>query len=857
MTGIKIRMKTTMKTTTRTGTKTATMMRVMLSAAALACTALTPMASMAAAQDAQSYTQTIENLELRDGFIPLYIDASDGRILARLRAGDGNGLGRMIYTASLTSGLGSNPVGLDRGLGSSSEILRFFRVNDRVFAEFENTGYRAGGAGPEEAAATRNSFARSIIWSTDILAEEDGNILIDLSDFLKRDPVGTADQLSGAGQGSFSIAADRSAPITESALAFPENVEIDALLTLTSASPGAEVRAVTPAPGSVTLTVHHSFAALPPEGYEPREADDRSGAITLDFYDMATPLDAPVRRSLALRHRLERVDPSAQSGPVVEPIVYYLDRGTPPLIRDALIEGGNWWADAFAAAGYEDAFRVELLPEGAHPLDIRYNVIQWVHRQTRGWSYGGSVIDPRTGEIIKGRVILGSQRVRQDRMIFEGLMGAGATGSGAANDPLELALARIRQLSAHEIGHTIGLAHNFAASVSDRASVMDYPAPLVTLDATGEMDTSQAYGIGIAAWDRVAISWLYGEFGEGEAEARALDRILNEAAADDLLYITDRHARGNASAHPLANLWDNGADPVASLTETLAVRARALETFGPQVLAEGQPASALRQVLPPIYLYHRYQVEAAAKSIGGVVFNYGPNRADLVGMTPVSADDQTRALQALLATLDPQILDLSDDILALMMPAPFADYDADATRELFRSDDYPAFSRTGAAAAAGRITLQALLNPSRLSRLAEQSARDDSQMTLEDLLSEVEEHLFDAPRDEAARLTPIRNALQTEYVAQLLEILASEPVAPAAAARLRLETMARNEPSRRRSGADAAHQLWLARAALAGLERFDAGETPELIDTPIPPGSPIGADTCWHCDSAALMGLRE
>lgn len=836
---------TTMKTTTK--------MLTMIAACALACSALTP---IAAAQDETSWAATIENLELREGFIPLYIDASDGRILARLDAGEGDDLGRMIYTARMTSGLGSNPIGIDRGLGSSSEILRFFRVNDQVFAEFENTGYRAAGAGPDEAAATRNSFARSIVWSTDIIAEENGQVLIDLSGFLKRDPVGTIDQLSNSGQGSFSIAEDRSAPITDTALAFPDNVEIDTLLTLTGSSPGSEVRAVTPAPNAVTMTVHHSFVALPDEGYEAREADDRSGAITLDFYDMATPLTDPVRRSLALRHRLERVDPSAQSGPVVEPIIYYLDRGTPPQIRDALIEGGNWWAEAFEAAGYEDAFRVELLPEGAHPLDVRYNVIQWVHRQTRGWSYGGSVIDPRTGEILKGHVILGSQRVRQDRMIFEGLVGVEQTGSGGADDPLELALARIRQLSAHEIGHTIGLAHNFAASVSDRASVMDYPAPLVTLDADGAIDTRQAYDSGIGAWDRIAITWLYGEFGEGEREAAALDEILYGARANGLLYITDRHARGNASGHPLANLWDNGADPIAMLNETMAVRARALAGFGQNVLAHGQPASSLRQILSPIYLYHRYQVEAAAKAIGGVTFEYGLNRRDLVGMASVAAEDQDRALAALLATLDPQALDISDDILALMMPAPFADYDAAATRELFRSNDYPAFSRSGAAAASGRITLQALLNPARLSRLADQAARDDSRMSLTRLLDAVEDQLFDTPRDEAARLTPIRHALQTEYVAQLMEVLAADPTVPAAAARLRLEAIARNEPSRRRDDAEAAHQLWLARAARAGLDRHDAGETPELVETRIPPGSPIGADTCWHCDSASLLGLE-
>ncbi|WP_417490459.1 zinc-dependent metalloprotease [Maricaulis sp.] len=804
------------------------------------------------------YAETTADLSRLEGLFTVHVDEGDGRILAELTPQDDGSLGRVIYTAWLASGLGSNPVGLDRGLGADSQILRFFRVNDHVFAEFENNRYQALGAEAPERQATEQSFARSIVWSSEIVAEQDGRVLVDLSGFLTRDPIGAVGQLDEAEQGSFTIDADRSAALTGSVRAFPLNVEIDALLTLESGEPGSEVRAVTPDAGSVTLTIHHSFAALPEAGYQIREADDRAGAIAMEIYDMAAPLDAPVRRYFAIRHRLQRVDPAASSGPVVEPIVYYVERGTPPLIRDALIEGASWWSDAFAAAGFEDAFRVELLPEGADPLDLRYNIIQWVHRQTRGWSYGGAVVDPRTGEILKGHVILGSQRIRQDRTIFEGLLGTANTGTGTADDPLELALARIRQLSAHEVGHTIGLLHNFAASANDRASVMDYPVPRVSLDAAGAMDVSQAYASGIAAWDRVAISWLYAQYADPAEEAASQEAILEQARADGLLYISDRHARGNNSGHPLANLWDDGSDPVQALDDIMAVRATALSNFGPQALAHGLPASELRAVFSPIYLFHRYQAEAAAKTLGGVYFEYQLNAGPLRGLTPAPAADQRRALASLLATLDPAALDISDATVSQLMPSPYIDYDAAATREIFASSQYPAFSREDAAAAAARITLQAMLSPARLARIAEQGARDPAQLSPAEMLDAVERALFTAPRDEAARLTPLRGAIQGEYIAQLLSVAAGDARTPAALARARLEALASSLPTGRAASAGPREtRLWLARQIEAGLGRMDRGEELGGIETAVPPGSPIGAASCWHCDSAGLLGLGQ
>ena len=819
--------------------------------AVIASLALFATPALAAAQDEPaSYAETIAGLEQREGFLPLYVDDSDGRILARLNASGEGDYGRMIYTSRMTSGLGSNPVGIDRGLGGSSQILRFFRVNDRIFAEFENTRFRALGAGPEEADATRQSFARSVVWSTDIVAESEAGVLVDLSGFLTRDPVNTAGRLDDADQGSYSLDEDRSAPLTDSALAFPQNTEIDALITLSGSEPGSEVQSVTPDPEAVTFVVHHSFVALPDDGYEVREADVRSAAIPVEVYDMAAPLDQPIVRQLALRHRLQRVDPSAASGPVVEPIIYYVDRGTPDVIRDALIEGGNWWAEAFEAAGFENAFRVEVLPEGAHPLDVRYNVIQWVHRQTRGWSYGGSVYDPRTGEIIKGHVLLGSQRVRQDRMIFEGLLGRAGTGSGADDDPLELALDRVRQLSAHEIGHTIGLMHNFAASVTDRASVMDYPAPLVTVTGEGALDVSRAYDTGIGEWDIASVRWLYTQFADPADAADGLEAILAEARADGLLYISDRHARGNNSGHPLANLWDNGANATDGLRETMAVRRIALDRFGPQVMAEGWPLASIRDAFPPVYLFHRYQVEAAASALGGVLFEFENNHAGVRGVQPYEAAEQRRALDALADTLEPEFLDISDATLSLLAPSPYTDYDPIAQREHFESDLYPAFSRTHAAAAAARITLEAMLSEARLARMADQSARFEDQLSPAELFAALDAVIFEAPRREPARLVSIRDAVQTEYVLQLLRLANADTPLAAASARNVLETYVDDWGRNRRD----AHRLWLMRQVEAGLARIDAGEDLDALETDIPPGSPIGAADCWHCDSGLRLG---
>ncbi|MEM6532736.1 MAG: zinc-dependent metalloprotease [Myxococcota bacterium] len=604
------------------------------------------------------------DLAAHDGLFRVF--AGRGKLLALLPAPDESGASlRVIHVASLGAGLGSNPVGLDRGRTSPPLVLEFRVYDDRVMAIAENTSFIADSSDPAERSAVRESFAESVLWSGEVEARAaDGGVLVDLSSLIVSDRVGVADRLASAGQGTFTLDPGRSTIETRSTMSFPDNVEAEALVTFTSKSPGPEVRSTTPVPQAITLRMHHSFVRLPDAGFETRLTDPRMATVGLPFQDYAARLDESIHRRLALRHRLQTKD-----GKVVEPIVFYVDRGAPEPIRAALIEGASWWTEAFEAAGFPDGYRVEVLPEDAHPLDARYNVIQWVHRETRGWSYGNPIIDPRTGEIIKGIVSLGSLRLRQDRMIFEGLLGADKTGTGGPDDPVQLALARVRQLAAHEVGHCLGFPHNMAASTLNRSSVMDYPAPWIRPTADGTLDVSKAYARGIGAWDRLAVEYLYREVPAGQDPSGFLATIARRAESKSFAFVTDAHSRPLSSAHPRGSLWDNGSDPAAMLDETMQVRRIALARFGPDNLAKGDEISRLQDVLVPIYLYHRYQLVAAAKLIGGRDWRYGVAGATpRPALRPVPATEQRRALQSILNTLTPEALDLSPSIVDALVP---------------------------------------------------------------------------------------------------------------------------------------------------------------------------------------------
>jgi hypothetical protein len=772
-------------------------------------------------------------LTRQDGLLPVYADMAKGRILVALPAPGPDGVaGRYLYVSALKTGLGSAPVGLDRAKLGDTQVLAFRRVGAKVLAEFENPRFRATGAPADEQAAARDAFATSVVWAGKIEGTTpDGRLLVDLSGFLTRDVIGVADAMKQAGEAGYKPVADLSLADPAAVKVFPQNVEFEAVQTYASDTPGPETKNIAPEPRSITVVVRHSLVKLPEPGYQPRAFDPRSGTFDHIVLDYAAPLDKDVVQRLAHRFRLERTDPAAAVSPVKKPIVFYVDRAAPEPIRSALREGASWWAAAFEAAGYKDAYRVEILPQGADPLDVRYNVINWVDRATRGWSYGQSIVDPRTGEIVKGSVLLGALRVRQDMLIFEGLVGAEQDGKGGPNDPIQVSLARLRQLAAHEVGHSLGFAHNFAASSQDRASVMDYPPPRVKLTG-GKVDLSDAYGVGVGAWDRFTVDWLYGD---GDPAAKA------EKAQASLRYVADQDARGVATGQPHAAIWDDGADPVAELARLMQVRRVALERFGPQALRPGEAGQALKRKFVPIYLLHRYQLEAAAKVLGGVDFSYAVKGDAAMIARAAPADQQRAALAGLLAAMAPAELDTPEALMPLLSSGQSGDGDRQYEIEVFDGAGGPVFDSLAAADVGAGLVLDAILSPPRLARLVEQHRRDPGQPGVDEVVDRLLAQAF-APA--VGRLASIARRIQTRTALELAAA-ARRPDAPTEAREIidqRLaELAAKLKVQPASDPADRAHRLSLAALLV------DKPELGRVLSQPkrrpeAPPGMPIGDD---------------
>jgi Met-zincin/Domain of unknown function (DUF5117) len=709
----------------------------------LLCFLCLPFAGVAANPDA-AQTPTIAEKTVGaqkfPGYFNLYWDGKQGKLWLEIDKEKWNT--EFLYQTGLPAGVGSNDIGLDRGQLGKTAIVRFERSGPKVLLIEENLSYRAVTNDVDERRAVHDSFAESALWGFTVAAEENDHVLVDATDFFLRDAHGIPATLRRTKQGSYHLDGSRCAIYLPRTNSFPLNTEVEATLTFAGDEPGPWVREVTPSPESITVREHHSFVQLPPPGYKPRLYDPRSSFFGISYMDYATPVSEPIVKRFIARHRLEKKDPNAALSEPVKPIVYYLDRGAPEPIRSALLEGARWWNQAFEAAGYKNAFRVELMPEGADLMDLRYNVIQWVHRATRGWSYGAAVIDPRTGEIIKGHVTLGSLRVRQDYMIAEGLLAPYEKGKPVSPKMMQMALARLRQLAAHEVGHTLGLMHNYSASTVNRSSVMDYPPPLVKLAADGTPDLSDAYATGIGDWDRVSIAWGYSDFASGTDEHAALDKILSDAFGRGLRYLTDQDARPPSSSSSVAHLWDSGSNAVDELNRIMQVRAAALKRFGENNIREGAPLATLEDVLAPIYMYHRYQVEAASKLVGGMDYTFALRSDGEVPTQIVAPAEQRRALAAVLATLKPETLALPESLLKMIPPRP-PEYPRD--REDFKIHTSPAFDALAPAESAAQHTLQFLFNPERAARLVEFHARNAENPGLGEVLDATLNATWKAP----------------------------------------------------------------------------------------------------------------
>lgn len=655
----------------------------------------------------------------QEGYFNFHYDEEVGRMFLEVDKVETE----FLYVNSLAAGIGSNDIGLDRGQLGAERVVKFQKHGNKLLLIQPNYDYRAVSDNQDEVKSVAEAFASSVIAGFEIKTKSESSYLIDVTDFLLRDSHNISGRLRRSSQGSYSLDKKRSALYMDATFNFPKNTEFEAILTFGGSAQGGWIRSVTPSSDAVTVRTHHSFIELPDADYTMRKFDPRSGFNMMSYQDYATPIEEPLVKRFIVRHRLKKKDPNAAVSEAVEPIIYYVDRGAPEPVRSALIEGGKWWNQAFEAAGYKDAFQVKVMPEGAHPMDIRYNVIQWVHRSTRGWSYGASVVDPRTGEILKGHVSLGSLRVRQDFLIATGLIQPYEEGKEPSGEMMELALARLRQLSAHEIGHTIGLAHNFAASVNNRASVMDYPHPYVKMDDAGNIDLSEAYDDKIGDWDKVTIAYGYSDFPEGE-NAEKLNEILVNAVNGGLQYITDQDARPMSGAHARAHLWDNGTAANAELDRMMKIRKKILGDFSENAIRYGAPVSTMEEVLVPMYLFHRYQVDATSKVIGGIEYSYALRGDFQSRVVMLDSKFQLDALQSLLSTLSVENLKLREELVGTIPPRAFG---YPRTRETFQSKAGPAFDYLAIVETAASLPLSFLFNADRANRLVTFKARQDKQ----------------------------------------------------------------------------------------------------------------------------------
>lgn len=801
-----------------------------LTAKTASALALLLVSGLTLAQSLPSIEDKVSGATAIEGYFNLYWEESTGKLYWEIDKLDTE----FIYQISMGSGLGSNPVGIDRGQLRGTYVFTTKRVGPKVLLMEPNYQYRASSNNALERQSVVDSFAPSVHWGFEVVASTGVSVLVDATDFFLRDARNVTGAISSQDQGNFTLDKSRSAIYLENTKAFPENVEVESMLTFTSNNPGRLVNSVAATGSAITLRQHHSIVKMPDDNFKVRLSDPRIGTNGPTIQDYSTDIDEDLTVRLVGKHRLEKKNPNAARSEAIEPIIYYVDSGTPEPIKSALIEGASWWNQAYEAAGFINAFQVMELPAGADAQDVRYNMIHWTHRSTRGYSYGGSVMDPRTGEIIKGNVNLGSLRLRQDYLHGQGLIPAFDYLESVAGDnsaSVNMALDRVRQLSAHEVGHTLGYPHNYLSSSYDRESVMDYPAPLVEIDDNGEIDLSNAYVQRIGEYDKLAVRYSYEQFPPGANEAEELAKIVQESIDRGLLFMAHNNNNFVGAGHQFAGVWDNGANLVDHLKHEIEVRRIGLESFGPAVIRDGEPHSSLETVLLPLYMHHRFQLNSAAQSIGGANYLYTVRGDGQIPFTIIDGEEQRDALETVLSTLSVDFLTLPQDILDLIPPPAYRFNPA----EPFPGRTGLLFDSLGAVEGSASLSAQQILNPARMARLVAYGSMGDYP-DLEEVIDRLVDVTWgaDTPADDYQN--EVLHVVQRVTVDEMMTQASNEESSGAVKAVLadRLDKLAsRLERQRNRS----AHQSTVA-ADIRRWQQNPADAMPSAA-LELPPGDPI------------------